>query len=272
MIAKGAITKRANDEQMPAQTIERDYVLTHICADIGALNNSRLVFKGGTLLRLCYFDPYRYSADLDFSTIDGLSHADAIGIIDTAVNACRRRLELPTLDLSTDDGTMAWVTYVGPLAANPRKLKLDISDTELVENHQRVALRVRWPDLPDAASIEGYTLEEVGAEKLRCIAERAQCRDLYDLHTLLDDNHIEPLEAWELYLRKAGNDRAQGKQRTSTREWADMFTRRLDTYKRQWERELQDYIPGDIPSFGNIERQIKRRLGQVLIAAKALAD
>jgi hypothetical protein len=98
---------------------------------------------------------------------------------------------------------MAWVTYVGPLAANPRKLKLDISDTELVENHQRVTLRVRWPDLPDVASIEGYTLEEVGAEKLRCIAERVQCRDLYDLHTLLDGNHIEPLEAWELYLRKA---------------------------------------------------------------------
>ncbi|HVA89450.1 MAG TPA: hypothetical protein VNL71_06380 [Chloroflexota bacterium] len=37
---------------MPAQTIERDYVLTHLCAEVGVLHDSRLIFKGGTLLRL----------------------------------------------------------------------------------------------------------------------------------------------------------------------------------------------------------------------------
>ncbi len=83
---------------------------------------------------------------------------------------------------------------------------------------------------------------------------------------------IEPLEAWELYLRKATNDLAQGKQRTPPREWADAFARRLDTYKRLWDGELQDYIPGEIPSFGNIERRIKRQLGPVLAAANTLAN
>ena len=73
MISKGAITKRANEERLPAQTIERDYVLANLCADIGAIGDPRFVFKGGTLLRLCYFEPYRYSADLDFSAVDGLS-------------------------------------------------------------------------------------------------------------------------------------------------------------------------------------------------------
>jgi len=33
-----------------------------------------------------------------------------------------------------------------------------------------------------------------------------QCRDLYDIHELLDDGHVDPLEAWHLYLRKAEND------------------------------------------------------------------
>ena len=60
MIAKGVITQRANDERLPAQTIERDYVLAHVCTDIGAVGDPRLVFKGGTLLRLCYFADYRY--------------------------------------------------------------------------------------------------------------------------------------------------------------------------------------------------------------------
>ena len=252
---------------MPAQTIERDYVLTQICADLGALNDPRLVFKGGTLLRLCYFESYRYSADLDFSAIDGLSRAGALAIVAEAVTACRQRLELPTLNISTDDGTAAWLTYVGPLSSNPRRLKLDVSDTELVETHRRVPLQTRWPDMPQAAAIEGYALDEVGAEKLRCIAERVQCRDLYDLHELLDGGHIEPLEAWELYLRKAANDLAQGKQRTSPREWAEVFARRLVSYKRLWDGELRDYIPGEISSFGNIERRVKRQLGSVFAAA-----
>jgi hypothetical protein len=102
------------------------------------LNDPRLVFKGGTLLRLCYFEAYRYSADLDFSAIDGLSRADALAIVAEGVSACRQRLDLPILNIFTDDGTTAWVTYVGPLASSPRRLKLDISDTELVETHRRI--------------------------------------------------------------------------------------------------------------------------------------
>lgn len=256
---------------MPAQTIERDYVLTHLCADIGAFKDPRLVFKGGTLLRFCYFDPYRYSADLDFSAVGGLSRVDALVIVAQAATACRQRLELPSLTVATDDGTTAWITYVGPLAANPRRLKLDISDTELVETHRRVALHARWPDMLTDATIEGYTLDEVGAEKLRCIAERVQCRDLYDLHELLGGGHIEPLEAWRLYLRKAAHDLAHHKQRTPPREWADVYLRRLGTYKRQWDGELQDYIPGEIPAFGTIERRIKRYLGPVVASAIEIA-
>jgi hypothetical protein len=129
MISKGAITKRANEEQLPAQTIERDYVLEHLCADIGATGDPRLVLKGGTLLRLCYFEPYRYSADLDFSAIDGLSRAEAAAIMTAATTACRERVELPTLEVSAGDQETAWVTYVGPLASRPRTLTLDTSLT-----------------------------------------------------------------------------------------------------------------------------------------------
>ena len=41
MIPKGVITKLAATERMPAQSIERDYVLAHLCADIGAVNDPR---------------------------------------------------------------------------------------------------------------------------------------------------------------------------------------------------------------------------------------
>ncbi|MGB9112493.1 MAG: nucleotidyl transferase AbiEii/AbiGii toxin family protein [Acidimicrobiales bacterium] len=271
MITRGIVTQRANDEQLPAQTIERDYILANVCADVGALGDARLVFKGGTLLRLCYFDDYRYSADLDFSAIDGLNSADAVAIVATAVEACRRRIEAPTLEVSdADDGT-AWVSYVGPLGARPRKIKLDISDDELVESHERLRLYPRWPDLPDSAAIEGYSLYEVGAEKLRCIAERLQCRDLYDLHELLDGKHIDAMETWHLYLRKAANDVTRGRQRTPSREWASAFERRLAACRERWEQELGDYL-SDVPAFGDVERRLRRHLSSVIEAAQALAD
>lgn len=271
MISKGRITQRANDEQLPAQTIERDYVLANICADIGALDNARLAFKGGTLLRLCYFDDYRYSADLDFSAVDGLTIADATAVVNTAVDACRTRIEAPILEISAADGGTMWISYVGPLGAKPRKIKVDVSDDELVEGHHRIPILLRWSDVPEDAAIEGYALEEVWAEKLRCIAERMQCRDLYDLHELLNGQHIVAMEAWHLYLRKAANDATRNRQQTPPERWATTFERRLDAYRGRWDQELGDYL-STVPNFGDVERRIRRSLAPVIAASQALMD
>ena len=270
MISAGVITKRANDEEMDARVIERDYILSDICADMGALDEPRLVFKGGTLLRLCYFDDYRYSADLDFSAINGLSKGDALGRIASALANCQQRLELSELGL-VDDGEALAISFVGPVGARSRRIKLDVSDTELVENHQRVPLQHLWSDLPDDAALEGYALEEVGAEKLRCIADRVQCRDLFDIHHLLDAQLIEPMESWELYLRKAENDKVNGKQRTSPGQWAHMFGRRLGAYQRSWTQELGEYM-SDVPPFDTVERQTSRLLRPVVAAAGNLRE
>ena len=269
VISRGLITQRANDEGLPAQTIERDYILANLCADIGALGEDRLVFKGGTLLRLCYFEDYRYSADLDFSAIDGLATTDAVAVVAIATEACRQRLEAPTMELSGTDGGSMWISYVGPLGSRPRTIKLDISDDELVESHHRLRLQKRWPDLPADAAIEGYSLSEVGAEKLRCIAERLQCRDLYDLYELLDGLHTDAVEAWHLYLRKAANDIERSRQRTPPQHWAATFDRRLALYRERWDHELGDYL-ASVPRFIDIERRIRRHLAPVVTAAKVL--
>lgn len=267
MIATGAITKRASEERLPALTIERDYVLAHLCADIGAIGEPRLVFKGGTLLRLCYFSDYRYSADLDFSAIDGLSATGGVEVVAAAAENCRERLELSMLELTNRDAGAAAVAYVGPLGAKPRTIKLDISDDELVETHDRLAIRRRWPDLSEHAALEGYTLDEVAAEKLRCIAERLQCRDLFDLHELLDGGHVEPLEVWHLYLRKAANDLVRDRQRTPPAQWAATFERRMTTYRERWDDELSDYL-AEFPTFDETDRRVRRALRAVLETAR----
>lgn len=271
MIARGAITQRATAERLPAQTIERDYVLAHLCAEIGAGDDARLVFKGGTLLRLCHFREYRHSADLDFSAVGGLSRTAAQDIVGDAAAACRERVEFPTLELTDRDGGSAWVAYVGPLGSRPRRIKVDISDDEVVESHRRLPMHLRWPDLPDSPAIEGYTLDEVAAEKLRCIAERLQCRDLYDLQMLLDSGDAAPLEVWELYLRKARNDVGRSRATTPPGEWAAVFERRLAVYRDRWDAELGEYLAVDVPAYAEVERRIRRQLAPVVAAARALA-
>src|SRR5680860_1576051 len=68
MITLGRITQQADADGVDADTVERDYVITHVMASL-ALHpeNGTFQFKGGTLLRLCYFSGYRYSADLDLN-------------------------------------------------------------------------------------------------------------------------------------------------------------------------------------------------------------
>ncbi len=53
-------------------TIEKDYVLGRVL--MGIQNNTKTkdswIFKGGTCLKKCFFDEYRFSEDLDFTLID----------------------------------------------------------------------------------------------------------------------------------------------------------------------------------------------------------
>ena len=59
---------------IPWVALERDYLLSWILAGISRTPVLRdtLVFKGGTALRKCYFGDYRFSEDLDFSTLKGI--------------------------------------------------------------------------------------------------------------------------------------------------------------------------------------------------------
>jgi predicted nucleotidyltransferase component of viral defense system len=180
-------------------------------------------------------------------------------------------LEFPVLEVTQEANKAPWVKYVGPLMSKPRKIKLDISDNELVGSRVIVNLQQRWPDLPKGATIVSYTLDEVAAEKVRCIAERLQCRDLYDIHELLDGGHVDPLEAWNLYLRKTENDRLHGKQRTPPNEWSEKFERRIVDYGRLWDAELGDYLSNGIPPFDAVKRVSRRKLAPLLSAAGAIA-
>ena len=72
MIDKREVLEAASAFGLLPGVIEKDYVLGWLLAGINA--HSALadswVFKGGTCLKKCYFETYRFSEDLDFTLRD----------------------------------------------------------------------------------------------------------------------------------------------------------------------------------------------------------
>jgi hypothetical protein len=194
VIHSNLIKRRADEDGLTAGSVERDYVLAHVLSAIARQDGrEQIVFKGGTALRLCHFERYRYSADLDFSLIDGLSPDAAHELIENALRDCAERVGFPLLRLN--DATPPRIEYIGPLGAKPRSLKLDIADDELVEATTTLPIIRRYED-QEPSSCPVYTLEEVTAEKLRCVMQRLQCRDFYDLSELLVGREIDAQALW----------------------------------------------------------------------------
>lgn len=81
MITRAHITRRADADGIPAQTVERDYALAHVLGALARRGDQRLVFKGGTALRYCFLDECRYSADLDLSLVD-INKPQALALVE----------------------------------------------------------------------------------------------------------------------------------------------------------------------------------------------
>ena len=249
MITRAHITRRASRDGVPARTVERDYVLAHVVAAVGGLGrDSCLVFKGGTALRLCHVQDYRYSADLDFSVVGG-SLEDGQRDVIRALGSTGGSLE----GLRLTDDRPPRIAYTGPLGRE-RTLKLDLADDELVIHTEDRALLPQWPDLPGGATVRVYSVLEIAGEKLRCVLQRLQCRDLFDLHLLFEELGVDSGEAAEVFRPKAehrGFDPAL---------LATRYPERLEQYGKRWERELAEHVPGEVPHFDEVARAVSRCL------------
>ena len=249
MSNRAQITQQAARDGVPAPTVERDYVLAHIIAGLGSLSDDHgLVFKGGTALRLCYFNDYRYSADLDFSVVKG-DLAAAYGTIEAGFAAVTGAVESLTL---TEEEPRR-IGYRGPLGRR-RYLKLDIAVDELVLNVDTVGLLPRWPDLPKIDGVRVYALAEIAGEKLRCIMQRMQCRDLYDLWLLFEHAGVDPLDASEIFQPKAEH------RSLDPARFEASYRARLEQYRRRWTNELEAHVAGEVPHLAPVERAVSRRL------------
>jgi len=159
------------------------------------------VFKGGTCLKKCYIETYRFSEDLDFTVLPGgpfrpdevepllvrtLARVNAESGIDFSAPP---RLKLRPNEVSTEGR----VYYTGPRRTpQPARVKLDLSaDEPVVRPPVLQEIGHPYPDaLPNGGSVRCYSFEELFAEKIRAMAQRARPRDLYDIINLFRRNDL----------------------------------------------------------------------------------
>lgn len=102
MIRKQDILDRAAEWQLRPEIVERDYVLGWLLAGLAELPfRDQWVFKGGTCIKKCYFETYRFSEDLDFSLRPDAAYTQE-EIVQNLQDLTSRAAELSGLEFPPD--------------------------------------------------------------------------------------------------------------------------------------------------------------------------
>ncbi|MFO8049847.1 MAG: nucleotidyl transferase AbiEii/AbiGii toxin family protein, partial [Desulfosudaceae bacterium] len=246
-----------------ANVIEKDYVLGWVLA--GIFNHKEIggswSFKGGTCLKKCYFETYRFSEDLDFTLTDP-KHLDQDFLVScfeeiaewvhdtTGIEVPRDLIRFDVYENNRGGmSAQGRIGYRGPLrqgGAFPR-IKLDLTIDEVLVSAP-VIRNVHHPysDCPqEKIQINCYCFEEVFAEKVRALAERERPRDLYDVVHLYRHDELTTNQAAILNTLKKKCEFKEMPVPTM-----ETFTNRpeRDELEAEWENMLAHQLPA-LPSF-----------------------
>ena len=211
MIDRREILEIATTTSLSPQIIEKDYVLGWLLAGIYEQPDlaEHWIFKGGTCLKKCFFETYRFSEDLDFTLRNPL-HLDRDFLAFSMERIAewvyeQSGLELPVehqgFDLYRNPrGELSCrvkIPYRGPIGPRGKSIpniKLDLTaDERLVLEPVRLTIHHPYSDAPeDGFQVLAYAYPEAFAEKVRALGERTRPRDLYDVVNLYRNTEARP--------------------------------------------------------------------------------
>lgn len=184
---------------LPVSIIEKDYVLGWILAGIANHPEigSNWIFKGGTCIKKCYINIYRFSDDLDFTVTQADMQKESF-LIKTFKEITdwvydNSGIELPQELISFDIyinprskvSIQGKISYRGPMkpGGDLPRIKLDLTDDEVLILDP-VLCKIYHPysdKNENNMQVFCYPYEELFAEKIRALGERLRPRDLYDV-------------------------------------------------------------------------------------------
>jgi len=282
MILQKEITDKAQEWKVPPNTVDKDYVLGHFLSVFVAHYKHDLVFKGGTCLRKCYIENYRFSEDLDFTALN-----KTFVLEQKTLNAVAKEVTKftgiqfytepvkPILFNNQLKGYQVKIKYWGanhsknqPPPPHNRwntKIKLEVSTEELLllDTNLQNIMHPYSDTLTGEIQSNCYSITEVVAEKLRALKQRSYTapRDFYDLYYLTQEftkedwQNIKPI-----FLKKMKHKNLAYQ---SSNDLIDAS--KLINAERAWKTSIEHQIkkghqPGAIEIIKSVEEHIKTYL------------
>ena len=214
MIRRNEIITIAAEAGLTPSMVEKDFVLGWLLAAINenpALSQS-WVFKGGTCLKKCYVETYRYSEDLDF-TLQDEAHISENFLVQQFTSIAMWLFKEAGIEMPADrfvfdifsnrrgrqncEVRAYFRSYFSKGKRSFPRIKIDLTADErlVLSPTQRPVLHPYTDAAEHGFNISSYDYIEVVAEKIRALGERANPRDLYDLVHLCRNDQLPPVTA-----------------------------------------------------------------------------
>ena len=205
MIPKAELLIAAKKFSLPPLTVEKDYILGWMLCALYTHSDvqGKWIFKGGTSLKKCYFEDYRFSEDLDFTILNPITIRELQDIIrdvalwlwdNIGIEIDQERTWFETLASHPNQQiTQGAVYYRGPASPSHKqgwpRIKFDITfDEVLVDIPEIKSIIHLYSDKSQRMQncVSVYSIVEIFIEKMRAIKERTSPRDLYDIVQIWD--------------------------------------------------------------------------------------
>lgn len=231
MIQADEIEARAKELGVHSAHVQRDYVFGWLLK--GFFDNSYLrdilIFKGGNCMRKAYYKETRFSTDLDFSVESAI---DLERLREEINGACAQARRLCGVNFEIDRNTIE-PEHLIDAKRQSYKGRIYFKDFEGRSNEVTISIRLDFTEfdkifLPtvDLTLIHPYSdanscsavircmaLEELLANKLKCLLQRRHSFDLYDFVYATFFNQTYPVDRnliLTTFLRKTIFDRSPG--------------------------------------------------------------
>src|SRR3989304_169739 len=181
MISKQEILDRATQWQLQPQVVEKHYVLGWLMACIRKYpeTSKHWVFKGGTCIKKCYLETYRFSEDLDFSLLPDTPSYDAETLKKILTEVAIGTHDESGIDFPEEarinerknkQGGITFegrVYYRGPLGApTSARVKFDITRYEpIIDTPEIRPILHSYPDSLNVAGVQSSSLNALLADK-----------------------------------------------------------------------------------------------------------
>ena len=282
MVSQKKIQKWAKQFNVAPGVIDKDWVLGHLLNAFYSFDDNKdlFVFKGGTCLKKCYFENYRFSEDLDFTLLDRnfIINKDFVNKITKKVSE-NTGIKFSLVDIKSqihNDIQQGYEIKIKFWGANHKPnslipvserwltyIKLDISFSELILE-EPISKKIFHPYSDSSQIIETvpvYPIPEIISEKLRALIQRNRPRDIYDIWYIknnkidLNKNSIK-----NLLLRKAKN---KGIEISGIEQFVNDEKRIKN--KRAWKSSLNHHLPfGKLPDFDFVYDELKSFIESIL--------